>query len=115
MTLLHSQADVLILPLTLARAVVRSGLVVSTDLVLVDGQTFQANRSTGVNLVGADSDLSTETIAHAICETSRGIPVYACGVDFAHEALSFSRIGRHNAVGVARGVVIDVVNCVLKR
>ena len=100
--------------LTLTRAVVRCCIVVAADLVLVDGQTLQADGTTGVDLVGADADLGSEAVAHTISEAGGGIPVNARGVDCAHELLRLCGIGGQDAVGVARGVVVDVSDCVLK-
>lgn len=101
--------------LALSVSILSCRLVVTPDLVLVDGQTLEADRTTRVNLVGADTDLGTETVAHAISETRRSVPVDTSGIDGVHEVLSLLLIRSHDAVSVAGAVCVDVLNSLLSR
>lgn len=94
--------------LALAATIASCSLVVATNLVLVYGQALETNGAASVNLVGADANLCTETVAHAIGETSRCVPVGTGRVDLVHEALSLFLVRSHDAVCVVRAVLVNV-------
>lgn len=114
-TILQIQPFVLPGSLTLTVSIVGSGLVVASNLVLVDGQAFKADRATGVDLVSADANLCSEAVAHAVCETGSGVPVDTGGVDLVHEALGVCRVRGHDGVGVVGAVGVDVGDGVAER
>lgn len=104
------QGQLLVLPrgLALPCSIAYSGLVITPDLVFVNCQTLQPDGSTRVDLVGADTDLGSKAVAHAISKTARRVPVGAGGVDLVHETLSFGLVRSEDDVGVVRAVGVDV-------
>ena len=78
------------------------------DEVFVTAKFCQAHGAAGVELVGADADLGSESKLAAVIEAGAGIVHDHGAFDLMLETLSRSAVGGDDAVGVMRAVVIDV-------
>ena len=97
-------------PLALSLTIDRTNMSLPPNLVLVNHQPFQTDRTARVDLVGTDTDLGAETITHAVREASRRVPVRAGSVHGRHEALGLVLVGSQDRLGVVRAVRVDVVD-----
>src|SRR5690606_13574821 len=73
-------------------------------------ETFQADRTARVNLVGGDTDLGAQTILKTVGEARRSIDHDRARIDLAQEAAAARVILGDDAVGVLRTVGIDVID-----
>src|SRR6056297_2865667 len=75
---------------------------------LIDNQSFQANRSTSVDLVSAYSHFGSKAESKPVGETGTGVPKHIRRVDPVHKLLRSLLIGSHNRIGMPRTVGINV-------
>jgi len=68
-----------------ALAILRHGVPVSEQLVLIGGQAFQAHWAAGMQLAVADADLGPQAVVIPIGKPSGGVLENACGVYLVHE------------------------------
>ncbi|KAI6752779.1 hypothetical protein HG530_013531 [Fusarium avenaceum] len=94
--------------LAFAVSVVGCRLVVTPDLVLVNGKTVKADRTAGMDLVCTDANLGAESITHAVGKTGGSVPVNAGRVYLVHETFGLGSVGGHDNIGVVRTVGVDV-------
>jgi hypothetical protein len=94
--------------LAFAISVVGCRLVVTPDLVLVNGKTVKADGTAGVNFVCTDTNLSAESITHAVGKTGGSVPVNTSGVYLVHETLGLGSVRSHDNISVVRTVGVDV-------
>src|ERR1019366_8980901 len=85
-------------------------LAVANSEPLVAGQFLQAHRAARADLVSADADLGAHAELAAVGEAGRGVPINRGGIHLAEELPRSRLIPRHDAVGVRRAVMVDVVN-----
>jgi hypothetical protein len=104
-----------ILPLALSNSIVRCGVSIAMQLVLVDDQALQSNRTTSVCLVSAHSNLSTESVSESICKPGASIPVDSSGINSSHESLGLSLILGQDGVCVFRSMLIDMLDRLFDR
>ena len=77
----------------------------------LDGcQTFQANRTTRMELVGRDTDFRAQTILKAIGKPCRGIDHDRAGIHLPDETHCVRMIVGDDTVGVLRAVGVDVID-----
>lgn len=105
----------LVLPLPLPAPKLGAGVALAPQLVLVDHEPVEPDRTPRVNLVGADADLRAEAVAHAVGEARRRVPVRAGAVHGRHEPLGLVGVRREDGLGVVRAVRVDVQNGIIER
>src|SRR5436190_693600 len=89
-------------------------MTVTDELILVDHQSVDADRSARMRSIRADSHLRAEAVSESVGEMRRRIPVDAGRVDLVEEALRARRIFGHDGIRVRRTVASDVFDGVVE-
>ena len=94
----------------LALAVARHGLTLAEELVLVNGEAFEAHGPAGVQFSGADSDFRAQAVTETVGE-SRGRVLKNIGrVDEFHEPRRDIMAFRHDGFRMPRAVPVDMLD-----
>src|ERR1700674_1974954 len=94
----------------LALTVARHGLTLAKELVLVNGEAFEAHWPARVQFSGADPDLRAQAVTEAVGE-SRGRVLKNIGcVDELHKPRRHIMALRHDGFRMPRSVPVDVLN-----
>ena len=88
-------------PFRVGAGVVGDDLAGTEEFPFVDQETFEANRTAGVDFVGADADFGAEVVAEAVTEARAAIPEHIGGIDQCHETLRFGLVGGDDRVRMA--------------
>ena len=88
----------------------RDDVAISDQLVLINQQSLDSDWPAGMSFVRADADFGAEAVAESIGETGRRIPVNPCGIDFIQETPGILTVFCHDAVGMGRTVLMNVVD-----
>ncbi len=83
-------------------------MAVALQVVLVSGQTLEADGAAGVDLAGRDADLRAEAVSIAVRKARRGVVEDTRGVDAGHEYFGGFRVIGDDRLGVLGAVLIDV-------
>src|SRR6266566_2243791 len=76
----------------------------------VTGQLLQTHRPARADLIGANPYLGAHAEFTPIREPGRGVPIDGGGIDLAEELFGAGFVASHDAIGVGRAVVINVVD-----
>src|ERR1700758_1604680 len=86
----------------------RTDLTVSPHNPFGRGQFRQPHRPAGMQLLGGDADLSTETELLAVGERRRRVDHHRRGIDSVGKPLCGSHIAGHYCLGMPAAVFVDV-------
>ena len=100
---------------TTGSAELAANLSVTVYQILVCSEFIKSHRTTGVELLGGDSNLSAESELRAIGECSRDIGIDTGGIDFFPKTGNRITIVAHYALAVVRTVSPDMFKCLVKR
>mmetsp|Transcript_44454 Transcript_44454/g.118028 ORF Transcript_44454/g.118028 Transcript_44454/m.118028 type:complete len:218 (-) Transcript_44454:686-1339(-) len=94
---------------------ISNSVPVSIEAVLVDDESLQANRATGVHSVRGDSHLSAETKAKAVGKARGGVVKDTSRIDPLKKSFSDDLVLSDDDVRVMRSMKIDVINSYVRR
>src|SRR5690554_8137173 len=76
--------------------------------IFLGSQAFQANRATGVDLVGGNADFSPQAIFETVRKASGGVDHHRTGIHLGQEPAGPGVVLGDDAVGMLGAVTVDV-------
>ena len=94
--------------------IVRNEITITTDLVLIGHKSFEADRSSGVKLTGADAYLCAESISQTIREACGAVPESITGIHAVQKFFRHFFVGSNDRVSMAGTICIDMADRFIK-
>src|SRR5687767_11499184 len=85
-------------------------VTVSDEVVFVDEQTFNADGTACMGLIGADTDLGAESVTESVGKSCRCVPVNTCRIDFVQKTLGRFRVFGNDRIRVRGTIAMDMVD-----
>ena len=89
--------------------IITNDMPVAADQIFIGHQSFQTDRSARMDLSGRNADLSAESVAEAVREAGRNIPVYACRIHHLHKICRSFIIFCQDRIRVMRAEAVDML------
>src|SRR5690554_5288480 len=82
--------------------------------IFLGSQAFQANRATGVDLVGGNADFSPQAIFETVRKAGGGVDHHRTGIHLGQEPAGPGVVLGDDAVGMLGAVTVDVLDCAIQ-
>ena len=79
--------------------------------IFLASEPLEAYRTTGVNFVGRNANLSAQAIFETIGKPSRSVNHDRTRIDLAYKSFSVNMILSDNGIGVMRTIMLNVLDC----